>query len=63
MGSSLWSALLAFSASGWCFYRVLAKKDKHTFSSGVSAGALLVLGIVELAPFLAKLTAKWLFST
>jgi len=53
----LLGALLAFSMSGWCFYRVLAKKEKNVFDCGLVAGATFMVGVYEVAPFLAKLIA------
>ncbi len=63
MDSNLWAGVGFLFASGWSFYRVLAKKEKHIYGAGVATGVFLILGIIQLLPFSAKIAAKWFFSS
>ncbi|MCK4935038.1 MAG: hypothetical protein KAR79_05575 [Simkaniaceae bacterium] len=65
MNINLWLAVVYFFASGYSFYRIIAKKEKkkHIATAGVATGAFLVLGVVYITPFVSKLIAKWFFTS
>ena len=65
MESNLITGIIAITMSVYFFYRVIFKKEKQKYIAGTSAcaGALLVIAIFRLSPFVAKIISWLFFST